>query len=120
MMIALDIDGVLADFVSPFLRLLERRVGGGPIDATSITDPNFQSHPFLTKEIIYDCMVDASYDPEFWRVLAPLPSQSRAFLMTRSCMTVPPSGRRGHLAPRQVTGSVVQFRRGAVTSASPS
>ena len=77
MMIALDIDGVLADFVSPFLRLLERRVGGGPIDATSITDPNFQSHPFLTKEIIYDCMVDASYDPEFWRVLAPLPSQSQ-------------------------------------------
>ena len=77
MRIALDIDGVLADFVSPFLQLLERRVGGGPIDPASITDPNFQHHPFLTKEIIYDCMVAASYDPEFWRVLAPLPSQSQ-------------------------------------------
>jgi uncharacterized HAD superfamily protein len=77
MMIALDIDGVLADFVTPFLRLLETRVGGAPIDPASITDPNFQSHPFLTKEIIYDCMVDTSYDPQFWRVLAPLPSQSQ-------------------------------------------
>jgi len=77
MIIALDIDGVLADFVTPFLQLLERRVGDGPIDPASITDPNFQHHPFLTEEIIYDCMVDASYDPEFWRVLAPLPSQSQ-------------------------------------------
>ncbi|HWH77624.1 MAG TPA: hypothetical protein VNT76_09650 [Candidatus Binatus sp.] len=74
MRIALDIDGVLADFVSPFLQLLERRIGGGPIDPATITDPNFQHHPFLTKEIIYDCMVNASYDPEFWRVLAPLAS----------------------------------------------
>ena len=74
MMIGLDIDGVLADFVTPFLRLLERRVGGGPIDSASITDPNFQRHPFLTQEIIYDCMVETSYDPEFWRVLEPLPS----------------------------------------------
>jgi len=77
MMIGMDIDGVLADFVSPFLQLLERRGGGKPIDPAMITDPNFQSHPFLTREIIYDCMVDASYDPEFWRVLAPLPSQSQ-------------------------------------------
>jgi len=73
----MDIDGVLADFVSPFLQLLERRVGGGPIDPASITDPNFQNHPFLTPEIIHECMVDASYDPDFWRVLAPLPSQSQ-------------------------------------------
>ncbi|HET7006195.1 MAG TPA: hypothetical protein VFK65_11915 [Candidatus Binatia bacterium] len=74
MKIALDIDGVLADFVTPFLQLLERRVGGPSIDPASITDPNFNHHPFLTRELIYDCMVDASYDPEFWRVLAPLPS----------------------------------------------
>jgi hypothetical protein len=62
MKIALDIDGVLADFVTPFLQLLERRVGGPSIDPASITDPNFQHHPFLTKELIYDCMVDTSYD----------------------------------------------------------
>ena len=74
MRIGLDIDGVLADFVTPFLQLLEQRVGGPAIDPASITDPNFQHHPFLTKEIINDCMVETSYDPEFWRVLAPLPS----------------------------------------------
>ena len=74
MKIALDIDGVLADFVTPFLQLLEQRVGGPSIDPASITDPNFQHHPFLTKELIYDCMVDTSYDAEFWRVLSPLPS----------------------------------------------
>jgi len=73
MMIGLDIDGVLADFVTPFLQRLERRAGAGPIDPASITDPNFQNHPFVTQEIIYDCMVETSYDPEFWRTLAPLP-----------------------------------------------
>ena len=74
MMIGLDIDGVLADFVTPFLRLLEQRVGGEPIDPAAITDPNFQHHPFLTQELIYRCMVETSYEPEFWRRLAPLPS----------------------------------------------
>lgn len=74
MKIALDIDGVLADFVTPFLHRLEQRIGGPSIDPASITDPNFQHHPFLTREVIYDCMVDASYDPEFWRALKPLPS----------------------------------------------
>lgn len=77
MRIGMDIDGVLADFVTPFLQLLERRVGGGPIDPATITDANFQCHPFLTQEMIYDCMVDASYDPEFWRALTPLPSHEQ-------------------------------------------
>lgn len=77
MRIALDIDGVLADFVTPFLQLLEKRVGGEPIDPAAITDPNFQHHPFLTQELIYDCMVATSYDPDFWRVLAPLPSPAQ-------------------------------------------
>jgi hypothetical protein len=77
MMIGLDIDGVLADFVTPFLQLLERRVGGAPIDPASITDPNFQRHPYLTRELIYDCMVETSYDPEFWRGLEPLPSRDQ-------------------------------------------
>lgn len=77
MMLGLDIDGVLADFITPFLQLLAARTGSGPIDPASIIDPNFMQHPFLTKEIIVECMEAASYDPEFWRTLTPLPSQTQ-------------------------------------------
>ena len=77
MMIGLDIDGVLADFITPFLQLLERRAGSGSIEPASITDPNFMQHPFLTRKIISECMEAASYDPEFWRALAPLPTQAQ-------------------------------------------
>lgn len=74
MTLGFDIDGVLADFITPFLRLLEIRTGSGPIDPSSVTDPNFMQHPFLTRETVMDCMEAASYDADFWRVLRPLPS----------------------------------------------
>ncbi len=74
MTLGFDIDGVLADFITPFLRLLEARTGSGPIDPASITDPNFMQHPFLTREVIMECMEAASYDADFWRTLVPLPS----------------------------------------------
>ncbi|MGE5216424.1 MAG: 5' nucleotidase, NT5C type [Chloroflexota bacterium] len=74
MTLGFDIDGVLADFITPFLSLLEIRTGSGPIDPASVTDPNFTQHPFLTKETVIECMEAASYDPDFWRLLAPLPS----------------------------------------------
>jgi len=47
MTVGLDIDGVVADFITPFLKLLEARSGGGPIDPASIIDPNFMQHPFF-------------------------------------------------------------------------
>jgi uncharacterized HAD superfamily protein len=72
MTLGLDIDGVLADFITPFLQRLQERAGGAPIDPASITDPNFMHHPFLTQEIIFQCMESTSYDPEFWRALDPL------------------------------------------------
>jgi len=74
MTLGFDIDGVLADFITPFLRLLESRTGAGPIDPESVTDPNFMHHPFLTMATVTECMEAASYDPDFWRALAPLPS----------------------------------------------
>ena len=72
MIVALDIDGVLADFITPFLQLLAQRTGTGPIDPASIIDPNFLAHPFITPAMIFDCMEAASYDAEFWRALTPL------------------------------------------------
>jgi len=77
MTLGLDIDGVLADFITPFLKLLEARSGSGPIDAASITDPNFIQHPFLTPEIIFECMESASYDAQFWRAMTSLLSSEQ-------------------------------------------
>ena len=77
MTVGLDIDGVLADFITPFLQMLGERTGSGPIDPASITDPNFMQHPFVTSEIIAECMEVASYDPEFWRALDPLLSPTQ-------------------------------------------
>ncbi len=73
MMVALDIDGVLADFVPPFVRVLEKRAGNGPIDLRSITDPNFSNHPSISQEVITECIMEVSNDPRFWERLEPLP-----------------------------------------------
>jgi uncharacterized HAD superfamily protein len=83
MTLGLDIDGVLADFITPFLKLLELRTGTGSIDPASITDPNFQQHPFLTGEIIFECMEAASYDPDFWRAMSPLLSSDQWQMLDR-------------------------------------
>jgi uncharacterized HAD superfamily protein len=74
MIVGLDIDGVVADFLPPFLQRLAECAGKGPIDPQSVTDPSFANHPFLSQEIISRCMVEVSYDPDFWQQLAPLPS----------------------------------------------
>ena len=72
MIVGLDIDGVVADFISPFLRVAEKRVGNGPIPADTITDLSFKQHPFLSERIVSECMKAVSYDPDFWRDLSPL------------------------------------------------
>jgi deoxypyrimidine-specific 5' nucleotidase type C protein (NT5C) len=77
MIVGLDIDGVVADFISPFLRFLEKRVGKGPIGLDSITDLNFSNHPFLSEEIVVECIQNVSDDPKFWQGLAPLPTTSQ-------------------------------------------
>jgi uncharacterized HAD superfamily protein len=83
MLVGLDIDGVVADFLPPFLRRLAERAGNGPIDPQSVTDPSFTNHPFLSLEIISQCMVEISYDAEFWQELAPLPSAEEWLALDR-------------------------------------
>jgi uncharacterized HAD superfamily protein len=73
MKVALDIDGVLADFISPFVQLLESR-SGSVVDLGTVTDPNFANYPLLSRELIRDCIMEVSDDPHFWRRLAPMPT----------------------------------------------
>lgn len=73
--VGLDIDGVVADFLPAFLRYVEKRIGNGPISADTITDLSFKQHPYLSEKTIEECMVAASYDPDFWRDLSPLLSR---------------------------------------------
>jgi uncharacterized HAD superfamily protein len=70
--VGLDIDGVVADFLPAFLRCLEKKVGNGPISLDSIVDMSFKRHPHLTLEMVEECMVTVSYDPDFWLKLPPL------------------------------------------------
>lgn len=72
MVVGLDIDGVVADFLPPFLRYVEKRIGNGPIPVDAVTDLSFKEHPYLSEKIIEECMVAVSYDPDFWRDLSPL------------------------------------------------
>ena len=65
-MVGLDIDGVVADFLSPFLLRLETRIGKGPIPADSLTSVDFSAHPALTEETVGDCAEAVRRDPRFW------------------------------------------------------
>ncbi len=72
MNVGLDIDGVVADFLSPFLLLLEKRIDNGPISEETITDFRFKDHPLVTEEVVSDCMQTVSYDSSFWQNLSSL------------------------------------------------
>ncbi len=65
-MVGLDIDGVVADFLSPFLLRLEKRVGKGPIPAESLRSVRLSAHPVLTEEAVRDCSDAVRQDPGFW------------------------------------------------------
>jgi uncharacterized HAD superfamily protein len=75
MVLGLDIDGVVADFLSPFLNLLEREIGKGPIVAESLMSIDFTEHPVLTKEAVETCSETVKRDPDFWNRLDSLLTQ---------------------------------------------
>lgn len=72
MIVGLDIDGVVADFLSPFLRVVARKTGIESIPAETITSFSFKQHPYLTEEIVGKCMEEVSFDPVFWQGLSSL------------------------------------------------
>ncbi len=72
MLVGMDIDGVVADFLSPFLRCLSKRIGGEPIAAEMITDLSFKGHAAVTEEIVEECLMAVSQDRDFWHQITPL------------------------------------------------
>ncbi len=100
MIVGLDIDGVVADFISPFLREAEKLMGNVPIPAYTITDLSFKQHPFLSERIVSECMKAVSYDPDFWRDLSPLLSPGEwvfndvadGNVVCQTCWTLAPPG----------------------------
>ncbi len=72
MVVGLDIDGVVADFLSPFLSFVENKTGSGPIPAESVTDFTFQGHPVLSEEVVWKCMEEVSSNSDFWLGLSSL------------------------------------------------
>jgi len=72
MMLGLDIDGVLADFLTPFLEVVASETGSGRIPPESVSDFNLKEHPYLKESIVLKCMEQVSNSPSFWRELKPL------------------------------------------------
>jgi uncharacterized HAD superfamily protein len=71
MLVGLDIDGVVADFLGPFLRLIETKVGSAILSDT-ITDLSFKGHPVITEEALEASLAALSHERDFWPRLAPL------------------------------------------------
>ncbi len=64
-MMGLDIDGVVADFLTPFLLRLEQRIGK-PIPAGSLASVDLTAHPALTEEAVEACADAVRREPLFW------------------------------------------------------
>jgi deoxypyrimidine-specific 5' nucleotidase type C protein (NT5C) len=80
MLIGLDVDGVVADFLGPFLRFIERRIGCAPIAPETIIDLSYKDHPIITEAVLEQCLAALADEPDFFDRLVPLlePSEWRA------------------------------------------
>jgi uncharacterized HAD superfamily protein len=72
MLVGMDIDGVVADFLGPFLRFVEKKTGCAPFTAETITDLSFKDHPELTEDKLQACLAGLAHERDFWPQLAPL------------------------------------------------
>ncbi|HEX9443998.1 MAG TPA: hypothetical protein VGA73_07750 [Candidatus Binatia bacterium] len=72
MLLGLDVDGVVADFLGPFLRFVEKKTGCAPIAPETITDLSYKDHPVLTEAVMTECLAALALDADFWSGLDPL------------------------------------------------
>lgn len=118
-MVGLDIDGVVADFLSPFLLRLEKRIGKGPIPAEALTSVDFTAHPALTEEAVEACADAVRRDPLFWEGLDSLLSREqwrRLEALSRSGQLSFITHRTGHESWDIHAVTTEWFRRHGITS----
>jgi 5' nucleotidase, deoxy (Pyrimidine), cytosolic type C protein (NT5C) len=80
MLVGLDVDGVVADFLGPFLRFVERRIGCAPIAPETIVDLSYKDHPVITEAVLEQSLAALAEEPDFFDRLVPLlePAEWRA------------------------------------------
>src|ERR1043165_1574879 len=80
MLLGLDVDGVVADFLGPFLRLVEKKTRCGPTAPETLVDLSYQRHPVITHAGPARCLAALADEPDFFDRLVPLlaPSEWRA------------------------------------------
>lgn len=72
MLVGLDVDGVVADFLGPFLRFVEQRIGCAPIAQETIFDLSYKDHPIITESVLEQCLAALADEPDFFDRLVPL------------------------------------------------
>jgi 5' nucleotidase, deoxy (Pyrimidine), cytosolic type C protein (NT5C) len=72
MLVALDVDGVVADFLGPFLRFIENKTGCAPIAPETIVDLSYKDHPVITEAVLERCLAALADEPDFFTRLVPL------------------------------------------------
>jgi 5' nucleotidase, deoxy (Pyrimidine), cytosolic type C protein (NT5C) len=72
MLVGLDIDGVVADFLGPFLRFVETQIGCAPIAPETVVDLSYKDHPVITDTVLERCLEALAAEPDFFDRLIPL------------------------------------------------
>src|ERR1043166_1774824 len=82
MLLGLDVDGVVADFLGPFLRFVEKKTGCGPIAPETVVDLSYQGHPALAAEPDFFDRLVPLLAPSEWRALDELSRAGRLVFIT--------------------------------------
>lgn len=72
MLLGLDVDGVVADFLGPFLRFVEKKTGCGRIAPETVVDLSYKGHPVITDTVLEQCLAALADEPDFFDRLVPL------------------------------------------------
>lgn len=72
MLVGLDVDGVVADFLGPFLRFVEMQIGCAPIAPETVVDLSYKDHPVITDTVLERCLEALAEEPDFFDRLIPL------------------------------------------------